>query len=292
MIVTGVVVYVILTFERFGFRPIELVIASLVIVIVLCYLVEIFVVPVDWRAVSAQAFVPQLADSQALLLAVGIIGATVMPHAIYLHSGLTQARIPAGGSDEIRRLVRISNTEVVIALAIAGLVNLAMVIMASSVFHAGHSDVAEIETAYLTLSPLLGSGAASVFLVSLLASGVSSSTVGTMAGQMIMQGFVGFKIPIWLRRLATMVPAFIIVGLGVNATRALVISQVVLSLALPVPMIALVRFTGRKEIMAEFINGWPVQAAAIFGAIVILLLNAALVLQALGVPIRLFVNLS
>jgi manganese transport protein len=292
MIVTGVVVYAILTFERFGFRPIELVIASLVIVIVLCYLVQLFVVPVDWRAVATQAFVPQLADSEALLLAVGIIGATVMPHAIYLHSGLTQARIPAGGSEEIRRLVRISNTEVVVALAVAGLVNVAMVIMASSVFHAGHSDVAEIETAYLTLSPLLGTGAASVFLVSLLASGVSSSTVGTMAGQMIMQGFVGFKIPIWFRRLATMVPAFVVVGLGVNATRALVISQVVLSLALPVPMIALVWFTGRKEIMADFTNGWLVQAAAIFGAIVILVLNVALVLQALGMPVRVFMNLG
>ena len=151
--------------------------------------------------------------------------------------------------------MRISNREVVIALAVAGLVNMAMVMMASSAFHAGHSDVAEIETAYHTLTPLLGGAAAAVFLVSLIASGVSSSVVGTMAGQMIMQGFVGFRIPIWLRRLVTMAPAFVVVGMGVNATQALVISQVVLSIALPVPMIALVIFTGRRDIMGRYANG-------------------------------------
>src|SRR5258705_2882622 len=146
-------------------------------------------------------------------------------------------------------VVRISNTEVVIALAAAGLVNMAMVMMAASAFHAGHSDVAEIETAYHTLTPLLGGAAAAVFLVSLLASGVSSSAVGTMAGQMIMQGFVGFRIPVWLRRLVTMIPAFVVVALGVNPTRALVYSQVALSFALPAPVIALIVFTGRRDIM-------------------------------------------
>ena len=162
----------------------------------LCYLVEMFIAPVDWVSAAVHTVVPQIADGEALLLAVGIIGATVMPHAIYLHSGLTQALTPVRDENERRKVLRFSNKEVIIALAFAGLVNMAMVMMASSAFHAGHSDVAEIEAAYHTLTPLLGVGAAGVFLLSLIASGVSSSTVGTMAGQMIMQGFVGFRIPI------------------------------------------------------------------------------------------------
>src|SRR5215470_266406 len=226
MVVTAVIVYGVLMLDRYGFRPVELIIGSLVAVIAVCYLIEMLIAPVDWRAAALHTIMPQLADSGALLLAVGIIGATVMPHAVYLHSGLTQARIPHRNDGETRMVVRISNTEVVIALAIAGLVNMAMVMMASSAFHAGHSDVAEIETAYHTLTPLLGGAAATVFLVSLLASGVSSSTVGTMAGQMIMQGFVGFRIPVWVRRLVTMIPAFVVVAIGVNPTRALVLSQV------------------------------------------------------------------
>jgi manganese transport protein len=277
MAVTAVLVYVILMSDRFGFRPVEVIISCLVGVIGVCYLVEMVLAPVDWRAAALHTVLPQLADSEALLLAVGIIGATVMPHAVYLHSGLTQGRIPARTVAEIRTVLRISNTEVVVALAIAGLVNMAMVMMASSAFHAGHADVAEIETAYHTLTPLLGGAAATVFLVSLLASGVSSSTVGTMAGQMIMQGFVGFRIPVWMRRLVTMIPAFVVVGLGVNATRALVLSQVVLSIALPLPMIALLMFTRRKDVMGEFVNGALTNAAAIVGAAVVLGLNAFLI---------------
>ena len=218
-------------------------------------------------------------------MSVGIIGATVMPHAIYLHSGLTQNRAPARNDDERRKLLRFSNAKVIIALAIAGLINMAMVIMASSAFHQGHSDVAEIETAYHTLTPLLGIGAAGVFLVALLAAGISSSAVGTMAGQLIMQGFVGFSIPIWVRRLVTMVPAFIVVALGVNSTNALVISQVVLSLVLPVPMIALVMFTRRADIMGKYVNSKLTDVAAIVGTVIILALNIILVLQTLGVDI-------
>ncbi len=220
MAITGLLTYGILTFERFGFRPFELIIGTLVGVIALCYLVEIFIAPVDWSAAAAHTVLPQIADGGALLLAVGIIGATVMPHAVYLHSGLTQARTPGRDEAERQKLVRISNHEVVIALALAGLVNMAMVMTASGAFHAGHSDVAQIETAYHTLTPLLGAGAAGVFLLSLLASGISSSAVGTMAGQVIMQGFVGFRIPVWVRRLVTMAPAFVVVALGVNATEA------------------------------------------------------------------------
>jgi manganese transport protein len=285
MVVTGVIVYAILMFERFGFRPVELIIGNLVAIIALCYLIEMFIAPVEWRAAALHTVLPQIPDAEALLLSVGIIGATVMPHAVYLHSGLTQARIPARDDDEKRRVVRISNTEVLIALAVAGLVNMAMVMMASSAFHAGHSDVAEIETAYHTLTPLLGIAAAGVFLVSLLASGVSSSTVGTMAGQMIMQGFVGFRIPIWVRRLVTMIPAFVVVGFGVNATNALVISQVVLSIALPLPMVALVMFTRHSDIMGRFANSRLTNFAAIAGTILVLSLNVLLILQTFGVPI-------
>src|SRR5262245_9738994 len=285
MLVTGVVTYGILTFERFGFRPIELIIGALVGVIALCYLVEIFIAPVDWGAAAVHTFVPQLADAWALLLAVGIMGATVMPHAVYLHSGLTQARTPARDEAEREKLVRISNHEVVVALAVAGLVNMAMVMMAASAFHAGHSDVAQIETAYHTLTPLLGAGAAGVFLVSLLASGISSSAVGTMAGQLIMQGFVGFRIPIWVRRLVTMLPALVVVALGVNATNALGTSQVVLSIALPLPMVALLICTGRRDIMGAFANG-PVTCVGAWAAtVVVLALNLFLVVQTLGVAI-------
>ena len=157
--------------------------------------------------------------------------------------------------------------------------------MASSAFHAGHPEVAEIETAYYTLTPLLGIGAAGVFLVSLIASGVASSTVGTMAGQMIMQGFIGFRIPVWVRRLVTMLPALVVVALGVNATNALVTSQVVLSIALPLPMIALLIFTGRRDIMGAFVNGAVTRISAWAATVVVLTLNFFLIAQTLGVAI-------
>jgi manganese transport protein len=285
MAVTACITYGILMFERRGFRPVELIVGSLVGLIALCYLIEMFIAPVDWGAAAFHAVVPQLADAEALLLAVGIIGATVMPHAVYLHSALTQARTPVRGEAETRQVLRFSNQEVVVALAVAGLVNMAMVMMASSAFHAGHSDVAEIETAYHTLTPLLGGAAAALFLLSLIASGISSSVVGTMAGQMIMQGFVGFRIPIAVRRLVTMAPAFVVVALGVNATKALVISQVVLSIALPLPMIALLMFTRRPDIMGAFANGRTTNVAALSGTAVVLALNLFLILQTLGIPI-------
>src|SRR5215471_13426430 len=285
MAITACIAYGILMFERSGFRPIELIIGSFVGFIALCYLIAIFIAPVDWGAAAFHTVVPQIADAGALLLAVGIIGATVMPHAVYLHSALTQARTPVRSDVETRQVLRFSNQEVVVALAVAGLVNMAMVMTASSAFHAGHSDVAEIETAYLALTPLLGGAAAALFLLSLIASGISSSTVGTMAGQMIMQGFVGFRIPIVVRRLVTMAPAFVVVALGVNATRALVISQVVLSIALPLPMVALVMFTRRADIMGAFANSRATNVAALLGTVVVLALNVFLILQTLGISI-------
>jgi manganese transport protein len=285
MAITACITYGILMFERHGFRPVELIIAGLIGIIGLCYLIEMFIAPVDWASAAVHMVVPKIPDPEALLLSVGIIGATVMPHAIYLHSGLTQARVPVRNDEERSRVLRFSNREVVIALAVAGMVNMAMVMMASSAFHAGHSDVAEIETAYYTLTPLLGGAAAGLFLVSLIASGISSSAVGTMAGQMIMQGFVQFRIPIWLRRLVTMVPAFVVVGLGVDSTQALVISQVVLSIALPLPMIALLMFTRRADIMGRFVNRPLTNAAAVAGTAIVLALNCFLIAQTLGVPI-------
>jgi manganese transport protein len=283
--VTAVLVYGILMFEGRGFRPVELIIGSLVAAIALCYLVEMVIAPVDWTAAGLGSAVPQLPDAGALTIAVGIVGATIMPHAIFLHSGLTQNRAPARNDRERRLLLRFSNIEVLAALGVAGLVNMAMVITAASAFHAGHSDVAEIETAYKTLTPLLGPAAAGAFLTALLASGLSSSAVGTMAGQMIMQGFVGFRIPIIVRRLVTMIPAFIVVWLGVNSTHALVMSQVVLSIALPAPVIALIIFTSRRKIMGAFANSRLTNVTACFSALVILTLNVVLLLQAFGVDI-------
>jgi manganese transport protein len=285
MAVTAVVTYGILMFEGYGFRPIELIIGSMVSIIALCYVVELFIAPVDWASAAAHTILPQIPDDEALLLSVGIIGATVMPHAVYLHSGLTQARMPVRNDKERRKVLRFSNQEVIIALAVAGLVNMAMMMMASGAFHAGHPEVAEIETAYHTLTPLLGIGAAGVFLLSLIASGISSSTVGTMAGQMIMQGFIRFRIPILVRRLVTMIPAFVVVALGANATSALVISQVVLSIALPLPMISLLIFTSRRDVMGQFVNRRLTFGAALVGTIIVLLLNIFLILQTFGVPI-------
>jgi manganese transport protein len=282
MTATAVITYALLASQQLGFRPLELIIGAIVGLICICYLLEMFIAPIDWSAAAFHTVTPQLADGEALLLAVGIIGATVMPHAIYLHSGLTQARVPVRNDDDRRLVLRYSNREVVIALSMAGLVNMAMVMMASSAFHAGHPEVAEIETAYHTLTPLLGAAAAGIFLVSLIASGVSASTVGTLAGQMIMQGFVGFRIPLWLRRLVTMLPAFAVIALGAHPTRALVISQVVLSIALPLPMISLIIFTSSTDVMGAFANGRLTRMLAFAATALVLALNGVLIYQSLA----------
>ena len=283
MVITGIVTYALLLLEGRGARRLELTIGALVGVVGLSYLVELFIAPVDWAAVGLHVFKPDLPDGMAVALAVGIIGATVMPHALFLHSGLTERRARPRNDEERRRIIRLSNAEVVLALAVAGLINLAMVIMAASAFHGGHPDVAKIETAYQTLVPLLGGAAATIFLVSLVASGFSSSVVGTMAGQMIMQGFVDFRIPLWLRRAVTMVPSFVVVAAGVDATRALVLSQVALSIALPFPMVALVGFASRHRIMGVFTISRPVTALAVVAALVVLALNTLLLLDTFGI---------
>jgi manganese transport protein len=282
MFITAVLTYAILSVEPRGFRKIEWIIGSLVLAIGACYVVELFVVPPDWGAAALHSVLPQFGGPGALALAVGIVGATIMPHAIFLHSGLTQDRSPARSDAERHSLVRYSNREVVIALSAAGLVNMAMVAMAAATFHAGHNGVAQIETAYHTMVPLLGAGAGLVFLVSLMASGISSSVVGTMAGQMIMQGFVGFCIPVWLRRLITLVPAFIVVALGVDVTNALVFSQIGLSLVLPVPMIALLVLSSKRSVMGAFTARRRVIVGAAFAIVLVVGLNLVLIAQALA----------
>ena len=279
MAATAIITYAILMFGGTGFRRIELSIGAFVAIIGICYLIELLIVPVDWGATGRGLITPQIADSDALMIAVGIVGATVMPHAIYLHSALTQSRTLLSSDEQRERVLRFSNREVVFALCVAGGINLAMVIMAAAAFNSGHSDVAEIETAYHTLSPLLGAGAATAFLISLLASGISSSVVGTMAGQIILQGFVRRRIPIWVRRLVTMAPAFVVVAMGVGATKALVVSQVILSLALPVPMIALIILSSDRLIMGRFANDRLTRVFATVSASLVLLLNAVLLYE-------------
>jgi manganese transport protein len=285
MAITAVATYAILMLDRRGYRPLELTITGMVGVISLAYLVELLIAPPDWLAAARGSVIPSLPDAGAVTLAVGIVGATVMPHAIYLHSGLTQGRGGVQTEAGRRGLIRFSNIEVVIALTLAGLVNLAMVMMAAAAFHEGHPEVAEIETAYHTLIPLFGAAAGGVFLVALIASGLSSSAVGTMAGQVIMQGFTRMRIPVWARRAATMLPAFVVVALGANATESLVYSQVVLSLALPVPMVALVVLSARRDVMGGFVNARWLTAGAGLATVVVLGLNVLLLLQIAGVGI-------
>ncbi|GMA64553.1 Nramp family divalent metal transporter [Alicyclobacillus fastidiosus] len=283
MILTGITTYLILMLDRFGFRPLEKFITAFVIVIALCYIVETILSKPQFNQIVYHSVVPWMGNSDAVLLAVGVIGATVMPHAVYLHSGLTQNRIVPRDDMEKRKIGRFNTREVVIALTLAGFVNLSMMYMSASVFNGtGHTQIADISTAYQTLTPLLGSASAAVFLVSLLASGFSSSAVGTMAGQVIMQGFVGFTIPLWIRRVATMIPPAVIIMLGVNSTQALVISQVILSLVLPVPVIALVYFTRRRDIMGVLVNKRVVTVLAMMSTIIIVVLNLLLLYLTFG----------
>jgi len=281
-IITGVVTYLILMLEKLGFRPLEKFIAAFAMLIGLCYLVETILSKPNFSQIAYHSVVPWLGNNESIMLAVGVIGATVMPHAIYLHSSLTQNRIVPRNDMEKIKIQKFSTKEILIAMTLAGFVNLAMMYMAASVFNtSGQSHIADLTTAYHTLTPLLGSAAASVFLISLLASGISSSVVGTMAGQVIMQGFVGFTIPLWIRRLVTMLPTVIIVAVGVDPTQTLIISQVVLSIVLPFPIIALIYYTQKKEIMGVLTNRRITTVLSSMFAIIILGLNVWLVVQML-----------
>ena len=279
-LITVAVTFLILGLERHGFRPLEAVITGLVGVVAVSYLLETILDKPNWGNVAYHAFVPSFAGSESVLIATGILGATVMPHVIFLHSALTQGRIVVKDSKQRKRLFRFEIIDLLIAMGLAGLINAAMLIMAASTFHANNlMTIGTIEQAYQTLEPLLGSAASWVFGISLLASGLSSSSVGTMAGQVIMGGFLHRQIPTWVRRLVTVIPPMIIIMLGLDPTRTLVISQVVLSFGLPFAVIPLVMFTSRRDIMGDLVNRRITTALASAIAGLILALNAYLLVQ-------------
>jgi manganese transport protein len=273
-LLTAVVTFAILALQRYGFRPLEAVITAMVAVIAGSYLVETVLETPAGGQIARSAVTPRFAGTESVLLAVGILGATVMPHVIFLHSSLTQHRIRVVEDAEKRMLFRYELLDVMIAMGLAGLINGAMLIMAAATFHAGGmTHVASIEEAYRTLTPLLGPLASFVFAISLLASGLSSSTVGTMAGQVIMQGFLHWHVPIWLRRTITMLPALVVIALGLDPTRTLVLSQVVLSFGIPFALIPLVMFTRRRDLMGVLVNARTTTVLATLVAALIVILN-------------------
>jgi manganese transport protein len=279
-LLTAVTTFIILGLERYGFRPLEAVITALVGVISVSYLIETILDKPDWGLVLYHSVVPQFAGPESVLLATGILGATVMPHVIFLHSSLTQNRIVTDKPEHMRRLFRFEVIDVVIAMGLAGLINAAMLLMAAATFHqAGFTTVGTIEEAHLTLTPLLGSAASWVFAISLLASGLSSSSVGTMSGQVVMQGFLHRKIPVWIRRATTMVPSLIVIFLGLEPTRTLVISQVVLSFGLPFAIIPLILFTVRRDIMGVLVNSRLTSVLISIIAALIIFLNIFLLYE-------------
>src|SRR5204862_3942405 len=277
---TAIAAFLILGLQRFGFRPFEAVIAAIVGMIGVCYLGELFYAKPPLGTVAKHAFVPQFAGSESVLLAVGILGATVMPHVIYLHSALLQERVLPKSEEQSRRLYRFTRIDVVIAMTIAGLINIAMLVVAASTFYrSGLTNVASLETAHKTLSGLLGGHSSTLFALALLGSGLSSSTVGTLAGQVVMQGFIRRRIPIWVRRLVTMLPALVVIGIGADPSRTLVLSQVVLSFGIPFALIPLVIFTGKREIMGALVNHRATTIVAAVVAALISGLNAFLLYQ-------------
>jgi manganese transport protein len=283
-VLTGVTTFLILGLQRFGFRPLEAVIAGIVAVIGLCYVVEIFYANPPLGTVAKHAVVPQFAGSESVLLAVGILGATVMPHVIYLHSALMQDRIVPQSEAEARRLFRWTRLDVLIAMSIAGLINIAMLVMAASVFfRSGLTDVDSLEGAHKTLQPIIGGASSAVFAIALLASGLSSSVVGTMSGQVVMQGFIRRRVPIFVRRAVTMAPAFVVIGIGLDPSRTLVISQVVLSFGIPFALVPLVYFTSRRDVMGGLVNHRRTTAVAAVIAALISGLNVFLLGQTFGV---------
>lgn len=281
-LLTAVATFLILTLERVGFRPLEAVITAMVGVVAGCYLVELFIAAPDWKQVALSTIMPRLAGRSSVVLAVGILGATIMPHVIFLHSALTQGRVVTRDPYQLRRLLGYEILDIVLAMSVAGMINAAMLIMAARTFHdRGMFDVDAIEKAYMTLEPLLGKASSVLFGLSLLASGLSSSAVGTMSGQVIMQGFLNCHIPVWLRRIVTMAPALIVIMLGLDPTRTLILSQVLLSFGLPMAVIPLVLFTQSKRAMGVLVNRKVTTLAAWTVAGLIVFLNGYLLYQLL-----------
>ncbi|MGC8611752.1 MAG: Nramp family divalent metal transporter [Athalassotoga sp.] len=279
-ILSGIATIFILLFQDYGFRPFELVITLLLGIIAFSYITEIFMSRPDGLGVLRGTLIPKFSGPESVYMAAGILGATVMPHVIYLHSALTENRIKAQNEDQLKRLHKFNLLDVLIAMGIAGFVNMAMLMMAASTFHfTGHQNVSDISTAYMTLIPLLGGAAGFVFAMSLLASGLSSSAVGTMSGQILMQSFVKFKIPIWIRRIVTMVPSFIVIFLGMDPTNILVFSQVVLSFGIIFALIPLIHFTKDKKLMGNLVNGKITNILSWIIASSIIALNAYLIIS-------------
>jgi manganese transport protein len=275
-LLTGIITFIIVYFEKYGQRVIEAIITALVLVIGIAYGLELFLAKPDWQAVSFHTLVPTLPNGEAVLIAVGMLGATVMPHVIYLHSQLVQSRNHGSSVEHKKRHLKMERLDIIIAMNVAFLVNAAMVIVSASVFFKNNIVVDTIEEAHKSLEPLLGSLSSSVFGIALLASGLSSSAVGTMAGQTIMKGFVGLDIPINLRRLITMAPAMITIALGINPMKALVISQVILSFTLPLAIIPMLLITRQEKLMGVFVNKRITNLIGYLLTCVILGLNAVL----------------
>ncbi|CNE91012.1 Nramp family divalent metal transporter [Yersinia mollaretii] len=275
-VLTGIATFLILMLQNRGQKPIELVVGGLLLFVAAAYIVELIFSQPNIVALSRGMLIPNLPNSNAVFLAAGVLGATIMPHVIYLHSALTQAE----GKESKAQRYASTRFDVAIAMTIAGFVNLAMMATAAAAFHfSGYQNVAEIEEAYLTLQPLLGNAAATVFGLSLIAAGLSSTVVGTMAGQVVMQGFVRFYIPMWLRRSITMLPSFIVIMVGIDATQILVMSQVLLSFGIALALVPLLVFTGNKELMGELVD---TKFTQILGKLVVLFvigLNAYLLIS-------------
>ncbi len=277
-VITAIVTFSLLTLQKRGFRPMEIAIAAFVGIIAVAYLVQLVKSRPGIEALSG--FIPRFEGTQSLYLAVGIIGATVMPHVIYLHSALTQNRIKTNSDAEKQKVARMSRTDLLIAMSLAALINMSMLAAAAATFHAtGRTDVGDLSVAYKTLTPLLGGGAAVAFGLALLASGLSSSAVGTMAGQVVMQGLIRYSIPIWLRRTITMLPAFAVILAGLSPTNTIVLSQVVLSFGIPFALVPLLIFTSRRDLMGVLTSSRAVQTLGWSIAALIIGLNGYLLYQ-------------
>src|SRR5215208_1082940 len=279
-LLTAVGAFGILELQRRGFRPLEAAISGLVGVIVLAFAFQMFYAEPEADRILAGLFTPQFAGTESVLLAAGILGATVMPHVIYLHSALTQQRVVGRTDEEKKKIFRFELVDVVIAMAIAGTINASMLIMAAALFNAnGLTDVGDIDLAFEQLGVLVSDNAAIIFGGALLASGFSSSSVGTMSGQVVMQGFINRRIPLWLRRLITMAPALAILAIGVNSSYALVLSQVVLSFGIPFALIPLLIFCRNRGLMGGLVNHRATTAVATVVVALIVSLNVFLLFQ-------------
>ncbi|WPD77390.1 Nramp family divalent metal transporter [Dickeya fangzhongdai] len=277
-ILTGIATFLILTLQQRGQKPLEMVIGGLLLFVAAAYIVELIFSRPELSSLAKGMAVPSLPNSDAVLLAAGVLGATIMPHVIYLHSSLTQQQ------SNITRAERYSATkvDVAVAMTIAGFVNLAMMATAAAAFHfSGNTSIAELDQAYLTLKPLLGQAAATIFGLSLVVAGLSSTVVGTLAGQVVMQGFVRFHIPLWVRRVVTMLPSFIVILSGMNPTRVLVLSQVLLSFGIALALIPLLVFTGNRELMGCLVNSRRVQNLGKVIVCMVIALNLYLLLDTL-----------